>query len=134
MTLNMYLNTVPVVHHGATRFLSSTLSTPLTVLAQSQPTLGSAALFRDDLWHDGEELLEGKKWLLRTDVMFQRERGFDWERFCKMKGWVGEGHGKEKGRKALWIAEGLEDAGCNEEAVNWYKVAFREWPELERGG
>lgn len=41
---------------------------------------------------------------------------------------------EERGRKALGIAEGLEDAGCSGEAVRWYKVAFRVWPALERGG
>jgi hypothetical protein len=87
-------------------------------------------VFRDDLWHDGEELLEGKKWLLRTDIMFTREKEFDWHLLCERNGWGKE----EKGRHALKLAEGLEDAGSSAEAVGWYKVAFREWPELERGG
>lgn len=66
--------------------------------------------------------------------MFQRKRAFDWEAFCERKGWIGKGYAEQRGRKALGIAEGLEDAGCSGDAVGWYKVAFREWPELERGG
>jgi hypothetical protein len=131
----MYLNTVPSSAGGATRFLASPPSSydpsvPRVVLTKSQPVLGSAAIFRDDLWHDGEELLEGQKWLLRTDVMYRREKDFDFEEFCGKRALGRE----ERGRKALGVAEGLEDAGCTGEAVRWYKIAFREWPELERGG
>jgi hypothetical protein len=138
----MYLNTVPSSAGGATRFLASPLgsydpSVPRVVLTKSQPVLGSAAIFREDLWHDGEELIEGKKWLLRTDVMYRREKDFDFEEFFEKRGLGEEDRAlgkEERGRKALGIAEGLEDAGCSEEAVRWYKIAFREWPELERGG
>jgi hypothetical protein len=128
MTLNIYLNTVRASDGGATRFLSS--RDAHTILACSQPILGTAALFRDDLWHDGEELREGKKWLLRTDVMYRREKDFDWEVFCRERELSKEG----RARKALSFAEGLEDAGGTEEAVKWYKIAFREWPALQRGG
>lgn len=65
MTLNIYLNTVPSECGGATRFLSSLdpmNSVKQVVLGKSQPMQGSAAIFRDDLWHDGEEVMEGNKW------------------------------------------------------------------------
>jgi 2OG-Fe(II) oxygenase superfamily len=122
MTINIYLNDVPEEHGGATRFLSPTSE----VLSKVQPTLGQAALFRDDLWHDGEELLSGVKYLLRTDVMYVRKTEFDFERL------YGALNDEGKGRKALGIAEGLEDAGRGTEAVGWYKRAFGLWEALER--
>jgi hypothetical protein len=128
MSINIYLVTVSSAQGGATRFLSPSQE----VLAKVQPVLGQAALFRDDVWHDGEELSEGVKYLLRTDVMYVRDEEFDFERlfdFEKLYGALGD---EAKGRKALRIAEGLEDAGKGEEAVTWYKKAFRLWPALER--
>lgn len=69
--------------------------------------------------------------------MFKREVPFDWEAFRAKGEWVA-GMSDElreaKGRKALSMAEGLEDAGDGAEAIRWYKIAYREWPALERGG
>jgi hypothetical protein len=130
MTINIYLNAVPEFYGGSTRFLSSSSST--SVLFKVQPELGLAALFRDDVWHDGEELRGGVKYLLRTDFMYKREKENDFEHlgdFERVYGALGD---EEKGRKALVIAEGLEDAGKGMEAVVWYKRAFRLWPALEK--
>jgi hypothetical protein len=59
--------------------------------------------------------------------MYEREVSFDFESL------YGSLDDDGKGRKALGIAEGLEDAGNMEEAVLWYKKAFRLSPGLERG-
>ncbi len=123
MTLNIYLTTIPSFAGGATRFLSSDQQ----VITKIQPELGQALIFRDDVWHDGEELSEGVKYLLRTDVMYVRDETFDFERLCKGM------DDEQKGRKALGIAEGLEDAGRGSEAVGWYKRAFGLWPALGGG-
>jgi tetratricopeptide (TPR) repeat protein len=56
--------------------------------------------------------------------MYEREEEFDFERLYRALG------DREKGEKALGIAEGLEDAGNREEAVKWYKKAFRLCPEM----
>lgn len=135
MTVNMYLNTVPPSHLGATRALSTPqpgLPFSGQVLGKVQPVLGTAAVFRDSLWHDGEEILEGEKYLLRTDVMYEREIPFDFEGIYGKEGLGLDDEGK--GRKALGIAEGLEDAGNSEEAVAWYKKAFRLAPGLDTSG
>lgn len=142
MTLNMYLNTVPSSCGGATRFMSPPGPeesgadwSKYTVQLAVQPVLGSALLFRDDVWHDGEEVTKGVKYLLRTDVMYWRQKpigdglkGF--EAFCEGKSWGDE----ERARKMLSFAEALEDAKRSEDAVRYYKMAFRLWPALERGG
>jgi hypothetical protein len=134
MTVNIYLNNVPEAQKGATRFFSgpptpssTSPATETQVLAKAQPIQGSAAIFRDSVWHDGEELVGGVKYLLRTDVMYEREVAFDFER---MYGELGE---EEKARRMLRIAEGLEDAGKGGEAVGWYKRAYKLCPGLERG-
>ncbi|KAL5324957.1 hypothetical protein ACEPPN_006078 [Leptodophora sp. 'Broadleaf-Isolate-01'] len=123
MTINIYLASVFSPNGGATRFLSPNHE----VIASIQPVLGQALLFRDDVWHDGEELREGVKYLLRTDVMYWRDEEFDFEKLYE-----GDGGEERRGRRALAIAEGLEDAGKGEEAVVWYKKAFRLWPALGR--
>lgn len=85
MSVNIYLNTVPEELKGATRILYHEPGTgnywdgveELKVIGKIQPVLGSASVFRDTLWHDGEELLGGEKFLLRTDVVFEREELWD---------------------------------------------------------
>lgn len=125
MTLNMYLNNVEPQHGGATRILSPSTPSdmhakrPVNVLAKVNPVLGSAAIFRDSLWHDGEELTGGVKYLLRTDMLYERVVPFDFE---KMYGGLDD---REKGEKAVEIASGLEDAGEMEQALRWYKKAAR---------
>ena len=132
LTVNIYLKTVSEEQKGATRFLRQSVAFhpcsigEADVLGKLQPVLGSAAVFRDSLWHDGEELLSGEKYLLRTDIMYAREVSFDFNVL------YADLSNEEKGKKALGIAEALEDAGSNEEAVGWYKRAFRLFPDLGR--
>lgn len=130
MTVNMYLNDVPVSAGGATRALDTSTrgqkECDKVILAKIQPVQGTAALFRDLLYHDGEPLKEGLKYLLRTDIMFERDVPFDFERLYG--GLDAEG----KGRKALDLAHRMEDAGNRDDAVVWYRKAFRLWPELEK--
>ena len=72
MTLNIYLATITTPARGSTCFLSSDQQ----VITKIQPELGQALIFRDDVWHDGEELREGVKHLLRTDVMYARDEAW----------------------------------------------------------
>ena len=65
MTVNIYLNTVLPEHGGATRILSQSATgsgdDTCDVLGKVQPVEGSAAIFRDSLYHDGEALGAGVK-------------------------------------------------------------------------
>ncbi|KIW25044.1 uncharacterized protein PV07_10717 [Cladophialophora immunda] len=143
MTVNIYLNTVPAEHGGATRFLLDLTTYPpgtssscdpqadnstSSVLSQNQPVEGSAAIFRDDIYHDGKVLRSGVKYLLRTDMMFQRARPFTFDEMYPPHKFAA----KERALKALDLAQRLEDAGNRDEAVRWYKLAFRLDEDLER--
>jgi hypothetical protein len=134
MTVNIYLADVPSSAGGATR-VPSYGDSPLNfdekqefeVLGHMQPREGMAAVFRDTLFHDGEVLGEGEKYLLRTDVLFSRDVPFQFDAlFVDLAE-------EQKAQKALDLALRLEDGGNREEAVRWYRKAFKLDPRLERG-
>jgi len=84
-TLNVYTNTVPPEHGGATRFYSKTVGGHKQWEADLlvQPEAGLAICFRQppgaELLHDGEELRGGVKYLLRSDVIYRRVLSGDTE-------------------------------------------------------
>ncbi len=65
MTLVIYLNNG--FEDGRTLFWPN----PNTAEAVT-PQKGSAVCFPHDVLHEGEAVLRGRKWVLRTDIMFQR--------------------------------------------------------------
>jgi hypothetical protein len=85
-TVNVYTNTVAVENGGKTRFFAEAEKYRQRARAHGdqhadlllQPEAGLAALFLQSPHpeaplHDGETLLGGVKYLLRTDVMYRRE-------------------------------------------------------------
>jgi len=69
-TVNIYLN--EEFENGATRFFDNDSDQPY---AKYKPLTGSALIFEhftESLMHDGEEVQDGVKYLLRTDVMYER--------------------------------------------------------------
>jgi hypothetical protein len=133
MTVNIYLNTVPASHGGATRVLDKSKygaddGNKYQVVGIMQPVEGMASVFRDSLFHDGERLKEGVKYLLRTDVIYKRETPFRFEEV-----YVGLS-AQEKAVKALNIAERLEDGGNRDGAVAWYRKAFKLNPDVQNNG
>lgn len=69
-TVNIYMNNI--FKGGCTRFFPRTLKDSVDV----KPEPGMALIFRQPpdkaLTHDGEKVEEGLKYLLRTDIMYQR--------------------------------------------------------------
>jgi len=57
---------------GQTRFFANMTSafsgTPYLSVA---PETGTALIFEHDIWHEGAPVTKGKKYVLRTDVMYQ---------------------------------------------------------------
>lgn len=66
LTLMVYLN--DGYAGGGTRFGRNTPED-----LRVEPRRGSALLFRHELMHEGEEVVSGVKYVLRTDVMYRRE-------------------------------------------------------------
>ncbi|KAE9381029.1 hypothetical protein N431DRAFT_439926 [Stipitochalara longipes BDJ] len=123
-SVNIYLNDVPEDHGGATRILQHDIdympgsNMALNVLGKIQPVQGTASIFRETVWHDGELLSAGVKYLLRTDLMFEREGEFDFVKSC-------EGlSGTAKANKALDIFYSLQEGGNSSEADEWRARAF----------
>jgi hypothetical protein len=123
-SVNIYLNNVPEGHGAATRILQHNLDytlggkIALDVLGKVQLVQGTASIFRETVWHDGELLKAGEKYLLRTDLMFKREGEFDFVKSC-------EGlSGTAKANKALDISYSLQEGGNSIEAEEWSERAF----------
>ena len=129
LTVNIYLNTVAEDHGGSTRVLkeldASDGGPKYEMVAKIQPTIGMASIFRDSLLHDGEAVKDTQKYLLRTDVVFEREVKFNfWDLYRNLSD-------VEKGKKAWDIAQRLEDGGNRDAAILWYKKAMKFDPNLD---
>lgn len=74
-TVMIYLNEPPAFDGGRTRFYATGRPgrAPTRVVV---PQRGSAAIFDHDLWHDGEAVTRGDKYVLRTDVIYESEKGW----------------------------------------------------------
>jgi hypothetical protein len=69
-TFMVYLNSVPWEHEGATRFFNERGE----VVRRIQPSEGTAICFPvHNVVHDGQPLLHGKKYILRTSVIYNLE-------------------------------------------------------------
>jgi len=73
LTLMIYLNEGTL--GGETIFTNYDLSGPTSQLRTIvvTPTLGMGLCFRHELWHEGAELISGRKYVLRGDVLFEGE-------------------------------------------------------------
>jgi len=89
------------------------------IIQSISPEKGSALLFHHRLLHEGEILKEGYKYILRSDIVYKRTHFPDI---------------KPSERDAIdWLikAQQLEIDKYYKEATQYYKKAYRLWPELE---
>lgn len=88
------------------------------IMCSIQPEAGLTILFNHHRLHEGAQLKDGKKYILRTDVMYRNT----------------DQNMSEKVAKAMQLlqqAETLENAGQCSEAMEMYRKAFKLAPELE---
>jgi predicted 2-oxoglutarate/Fe(II)-dependent dioxygenase YbiX len=69
-TVQVYLNDSSAFCGGATRFFDDV--TAAHMVAAVQPRAGRAVIFDHTLWHDGEAVTGGTKYVLRSDVLYRR--------------------------------------------------------------
>lgn len=76
LTVNIYLNDLTPEQKGRTRFFASN-KPRAEVVASAGGVAGSVVIFKQSCfdgspWHDGEEVAEGLKYLMRTDVVYNK--------------------------------------------------------------
>lgn len=83
LTVMLYLNDESEFEGGATRFYQDRFTAEPDF--QVGPRTGTGILFSHDYWHDGQEVLRGTKYVLRTDVLYRcrsavpvGHRGYVW--------------------------------------------------------
>ena len=129
ITINGYLTDRPIGFGGATRFLKDSLEVNLSkndiftaeeddIICQvDADKAGKAVVFFHDLMHDGEPLKDGSppKWLFRTEVLFER----DPQTAPQLT------DDEKEARRFLKKAEECEESGNINEAMKFYKKAYR---------
>jgi len=127
-TLNIYLN--GGFEGGTTNFVKESQSLhpdenghfcaeEQNILHRVVPAAGMALVFNHHILHEGEELKSDVKYLMRSDVMFRRQKSPEID---------------PKERSALEImaqAQQSEIDGKYREATELYRRAFKLWPPLE---
>ncbi|KAF2070499.1 hypothetical protein CYY_008182 [Polysphondylium violaceum] len=116
-TFMIYLNDVPV--SGATRFLDKNCD---TAKVKIQPKAGSVLVFQHDIWHDGEILNDGEKYIIRSDIMY-----------CKRDDKRDEDSIRKEREARLILNEAIEmEKSDPAKSISLYKKAFALYPPLEK--
>jgi len=90
------------------------------ILLRIVPEPGMAIIFNHQLLHEGAQLTSGKKYIMRSDILF--------ERAVPIKDLDPK---EEEAILLIQKAETLESDGKAEESAACYRRAFRLWPPLE---
>jgi len=85
------------------------------VIATVNPQPGMAIVFLQNMLHEGNPLENGVKYIMRTDIMFNRVEKFD----------DGKEKSEEEALRLLHMAEDLERSGQMDKATQYYKRAFQ---------
>lgn len=124
-TVNIYLN--GGFSGGTTNFLAKRYKTvqKRIIVDQVVPEAGLALIFPHELLHEGDRLLSGVKYLMRSDVMYRRH--------TSTPSGAPSTAGSEVYLKAVNMyqeAALLERAGKSMEAMELYRKAFKLCPEV----
>jgi len=86
LTFMIYLNGFEDFDGGRTLFFNS--KTDDTIIGSYKPEKGDLIIFDHNLWHSGETVLAGEKYILRSDIIYRKvgDRKKHERKFC------GEGH------------------------------------------
>jgi len=116
-TFMIYLN--DVAESGATRFLDKKVD---ETLVKIQPKTGSVLVFQHDIWHDGETLNQGEKYIIRSDIMYTLRNSKT----------TPEAILKEREARLI-LNEAIEIEKTDPlKSISLYKKAFALCPELEK--
>jgi WD40 repeat protein/predicted 2-oxoglutarate/Fe(II)-dependent dioxygenase YbiX len=72
LTCMLYLNDAVEFQGGGTRYYAER-GPGAAPLGEVRPEAGAAIVFDHALWHDGEPVTSGTKYVMRTDVMYRRD-------------------------------------------------------------
>lgn len=71
LTFMIYLNGKEKFSGGRTLFFNS--KTDETIIGSYEPQKGDLIIFDHNLWHSGEKVISGEKYILRSDIMYLRQ-------------------------------------------------------------
>jgi tetratricopeptide (TPR) repeat protein len=112
---------------GATNFLSDSATPPRgRVLESLAPEAGMLLVFQHNIYHEGEELRGGLKYMMRSDVMYRLEDAENQDDSVAAKQLA-------EAQELVNLAEQLEYQGRHSEAIQLYKKAYKLAPQLEHG-
>jgi len=92
---------------------------PKHILYKLKADTGMAIIFNHNILHEGDEVHKGEKYILRSEIMFERKN---------MKKLPEE---QEQAIKCYELAQKLESDGKAMEAMQYYRKAFKLYPPLE---
>ncbi|XP_005090674.1 uncharacterized protein LOC101858459 isoform X1 [Aplysia californica] len=90
------------------------------VLCRIHPKSGLAIIFNHNRLHEGEKLGDGKKYILRTDIMYENTSASQMS------------EAQQEAMQLMQEADRLEASGKAMKAMELYRRAFKLFPELDK--